>query len=59
MKKVAARVSVTTKIDADRFGEAAETYAKHATKSKRAARETLVALGIYTKKGKLTKKYNS
>lgn len=57
MKDGAKLASVTTRQDANRFRRAARLYAKDATRSKDAARRTLVRLGIYTKKGKLSQRY--
>ena len=50
--------SVSTQRDADRFRKAALAWGNTATESKKKAAETLVSLGIYTKSGKLTKKYS-
>ncbi len=57
MKK-AAMESINTNRAARRFSRAAAAYTAKATKSKKSARRTLVALGIYTEKGKLTKNYS-
>ncbi len=40
------------------FRKAAEAFTKRATKSKESARKVLVAEGIYTKSGRLTKHYS-
>jgi hypothetical protein len=39
------------------FRKAAKRFTMHATKTKAAARQTLVTEGIYTKAGRLTKHY--
>ena len=57
MTKAAATASVSTKKDAERFRKAAKAYTKRATKSKKAAQKTLVALGIHTKTGGIAKRY--
>jgi hypothetical protein len=41
----------------DRFEKAAKAFTKRTTKSREAALKVLVAEGIYTKSGKLTKRY--
>jgi hypothetical protein len=41
-----------------RFREAAKIFTEHAAKSQDSARKSLVKEGIYTKSGKLTKKYS-
>lgn len=43
--------------DADRFEKSARKYTKDATSSKRKAQSRLISLGIYTKSGRLSKKY--
>ena len=61
-RKIAANgavATVHTQKDVERFEKAAEAYGRKATASKKKARETLVALGIYTKSGRLTKNYRS
>lgn len=40
-----------------RFDKAAKTFTGKATVSRRAARQTLIGLGISTQSGKLTKRY--
>jgi hypothetical protein len=42
----------------ERFREAAKAFTTRAIKSKSAARKVLVAEGIYTKSGNLTKRYS-
>jgi hypothetical protein len=42
----------------ERFRKAAEAFTTRAIKSKAAARKVLVDEGIYTKSGKLTKRYS-
>lgn len=49
--------SVTTEQAVSQFREAAAKSTKRATKSQKAARETLIALGSHTRTGKLTAKY--
>lgn len=48
---------VVSKADVKRFDKAAKTFTGKATVSQKAARKTLVGLGINTKTGKLTKRY--
>jgi hypothetical protein len=48
-----------TKAELEATKKALEATRKAATKSKAAARAYLVKLGVVTKKGKLTKRYNS
>ena len=61
MKKRAGRSAVpangATNADAARFKKAANNYGKRAS-SMRTARHMLVALGVYTKAGRLTKNYS-
>lgn len=57
MKKAAANASLSTRTEARRFSKAAKAFTKRATKSKKAARETLIELGTHTAKGDLTKRY--
>ena len=57
MNKQRATASVVTKRDANRFSKAAKIYAKKVTKTQLSAREALVEMGIYTKKGNLRKNY--
>jgi hypothetical protein len=42
----------------ERFRKAAKTFTSRAVKSQESARKVLVAEGIYTKSGKLTKRYS-
>lgn len=49
--------SINTDRAARRFSKAAAAYVVKATASKKAARRTLVSLGIYTEKGNLKKNY--
>ena len=49
--------TVLTQRDADKFKKSAEKYTKAATTSKKKAQNKLVSLGIYTKSGRLSKKY--
>lgn len=49
--------SVLSQKDADEFRRAAKKYAKSVTVSKTKARSTLVNLGLYTKSGKLARRY--
>lgn len=49
--------SVSTSKDVKAFRQAAKHYAASATTSKKAATDKLIKLGIYTKSGKLAKKY--
>lgn len=49
--------SVLTQEDADRFSKQAEAWGRKVTRTKAEAKKTLVALGIYTKSGKLSKNY--
>jgi hypothetical protein len=49
---------VLSDVDADRFEKEAKKFAAKATTSAKKARETLVALGIYTPSGKLCKRYS-
>lgn len=48
---------VTSKRAARKFRKDSAAFVVSATKSKKKARETLVALGIYTPTGRLTKKF--
>ena len=48
---------VLTQRDADRFEGQGKKYAATFTTSKKKAQNKLFALGIYTRTGKLTKKY--
>jgi len=48
---------VSTSKDVTAFRQAAKRYATSATTSKKAARDKLAKLGIYTKSGKLSKNY--
>jgi hypothetical protein len=57
MKKATANASLSTKTEARRFSKAAKAFSKRATQSKKAARETLIALGTHTAKGNLTTRY--
>jgi hypothetical protein len=52
-----AKPTLHRKADVKRFDKAAKTFTGRATVSQNAARKTLVALGINTKTGKLTKRY--
>ena len=54
----AVAASVLTQRDADKFEKSAEKYAREATSSKKKAQSKLISLGIYTKTGRLTKKYS-
>lgn len=45
------------KEDLERFLKASEAYGKKATRSKKAAMETLQRIGILTKSGKLSSRY--
>jgi hypothetical protein len=56
MKK-ATMESINTDRAARRFSKAASAYVVKATASKKAARQKLVSLGIYTEKGNLKKNY--
>ena len=49
--------SVLTQKDADRFKVSARDYGKTAASTTATARSKLQGLGIYTTKGRLTKKY--
>lgn len=57
MKKSAAASSPLTTKDVAHFKRSADSFVRAATKSRTKARETLVAMGIITKSGKLTKNY--
>ncbi len=56
MAKVVA-ASTLTQRDADKFKKSAKKYAKEATTSKKKAQSKLISLGIYTPKGRLSKRY--
>lgn len=49
---------VNSQAAAQRFRKASKAYAKEATQSQEKARQVLIELGIYTPKGKLTKRYS-
>jgi hypothetical protein len=51
-------VELNTRQAVERFRKAAEAFTARAIKSKAAARKVLVDEGIYTKSGKLTKRYS-
>lgn len=57
MAKANRATSIATKQEADRFRKAADSYVARAAASKKSARKTLVALGIHTRSGRLTKRY--
>jgi hypothetical protein len=52
-----ATMEINTRQGAEEFRKAADEFTASATKSKKAARDTLVKLGIHTKTGRLTKNY--
>jgi hypothetical protein len=56
--RAVAEVELNSREAVERFRKAAEAFTTRATKSKAAARKVLVDEGIYTKSGKLTKRYS-
>lgn len=50
--------SVNTRKAAAKFRKDAKSFTAKATASQKKARDTLVALGIYTPSGKLSKRYS-
>lgn len=57
MKHSGKSSSLSAAKDVKRFRSAAAAFTADATQSKRSARKTLVKLGIYTEKGRLSKNY--
>jgi hypothetical protein len=55
--EAAASLELTSPEAIERFREAARVFTTRATKSRAEARRILVEEGIYTKSGKLTKRY--
>lgn len=52
------RGSVLTQKDADKFKVSAKNYARKATASREKAQSKLISIGIYSKSGRLSKKYS-
>lgn len=50
-------VAGDTSEDVKKFAKAAKTFTGKATETRRSAQKTLIALGISTQTGKLTKRY--
>jgi hypothetical protein len=56
-KPAPAFIDITSPEFVKRFQKAAKAFTRRATRSKQAARETLIAEGIYTRSGRLSKNY--
>ena len=54
---VAGGVDIGSREALDRFRRAAKAFTARATQSRETARQVLISEGIYTKSGKLAKKY--